>query len=155
MLRCRRSSLPECHSSSRTRSPREGNRHSYREQEDDRGGNQTIAISWREIHSSEIQRRPMRRSFVSVSQYHDGEVLPGKTHDRIAKSDCLAGVPHVATAVMLADPPSKSVAHRGIVGRGGRNERLIETAALQPGDPVNEIVDRGVDAAVAEDGAGE
>src|SRR5207247_11096760 len=79
----------------------------------------------------------------------------GKTHDLVVESDRLAGVPHKALATVLADAPSESVANGRIVGGRRGNQRFIEPAALQPRDPVDEIVNRRVNAAVAEDGAGQ
>src|SRR6266849_9355656 len=110
-----------------------------------------LAISLRKKRVSDLDANLVRHTFVSVRQHHDGQMPLGKADDRIPKSHRLACMRDQPLAGVLADPPSESVLNRSIVGGSGRDERGIEPAAFEPGDPMNEIVAGGVNAAVAED----
>src|SRR5713101_9852990 len=82
-------------------------------------------------------------------------MLIGKAHQGVAEAHRLARMRDQPPAAMLADPPTESILHLRVVGDGLGLKGSIETPALEPGDPVDEIIDRRVDAAIAEDGAGE
>jgi len=112
---------------------------------------QAVERSWRS------QRRWVGRRIVAVRQDDDREAPLRVAHDDVAKSDRFARMP----ASLAGDAPAEAILNGRIVGRGRSLER--EAQRGRPQKPVlakcripfREVVDGGIDTAVAEGGAGQ
>src|SRR5215471_7598231 len=99
--------------------------------------------------------------FAAVAKDDYGELLFGDAEDVGAEADGAAAVADGLCAVVIAEFPAEAVGDGltagedrwgpGVLQRGGTDE-LVRVERLVPEE---EVVDGGVDAAIAEDGAGE
>src|SRR5688572_12118472 len=114
--------------------------------------------SARPEHAADRERGTVWLGVVAVAEHDHGQALLRPAHDHVAETDRLARMPQRAAG----DAPTEAVA--GLMRLTGdlrmrreceRARGVVEQAVVvERRVPLREIVDRGVDAAVAEHGAG-
>src|SRR5258706_15323181 len=121
------------------------------------GGGAARALARRRKALGDGERRRVGWGVVAVRQDDDRETLLQEPHDGIAKADGFARVP----TRLAGDTPAEAVLNGRVIGldRGLKREpqrfRPQEPVAAKRGIPFREVVDRGIDTAVAQCCAGE
>src|SRR6185312_11914532 len=111
----------------------------------------------------DFARGLIRFRIVAVAEQDHGEALPRPAQDDVAEADALAGVPDLFVAVLIVmQAPTVAVpVDVGFTGdaRVRRERQLARFVVQQPAVikrriPLRQILDVGIDAAVAARGAG-
>src|SRR6185312_9777294 len=105
------------------------------------------------------QRSAVRLRLVAVAEQDHGEALLRPAHDHVAETDAFAGVPQrvagdapaIAVAGLVRFAGDLHVRAEGELARGVAEQAVV----VQRGVPLRQVLDRGIDAAVAAGGAGD
>src|SRR5688572_21048445 len=101
------------------------------------------------------ERRPVGLAEVAIGEDDDRHPALREADDGVTEPYRLAGMPER----IAGDPPAEAILDRRVVGEGGRREReparllAEDPVVLQRGVPFRQVVDRCIDAAVAENSA--
>src|SRR5688572_18340678 len=114
-----------------------------------------FCLSYTQDSLRDSEPRPVRLSSVAVREDNDRQPAVREADDGAAEPHGLAGVPDGVPR----DPPAETVLNRRVVGGRRRREReparvrTQEPIVAKRGIPFGEVVDRRVDASIAEDRA--